>query len=461
MLNCYTSEPRTHACSIVAIPCDEFQGFLLAQTARVQLQLKALGFKAEPGTFCVLTSEAGEREQVLLGVDKKDDLRAVGMLPLLLPEGLYALDQDSMRPALQQAAVYWGLGTYQFERYKTARRKPAVLVLPKQCDDALVENMVSATHLGRNLINTPTEDMGPLDLAEAVAELAAAYGADVSQIIDEALLDENYPAIFTVGRAGSQMPRLIDLTWGDPSHPKITLVGKGVCFDTGGLDIKTGGSMLLMKKDMGGAAHVIALAKMIMQDNLPLRLRVLIPAVENGISSESYRPGDIIKMRNGKTVEITNTDAEGRLVLADALTEASSERPELLIDFATLTGAARVALGPQIGNLFSNNDELARQLVSVAAQERDCLWQMPLYTAYQTYLTSLIADMSNSGLNGFAGAIQAALFLSNFISQDVDWVHCDVSGWSFEARPGHAVGGDLIGARAMFMYLRQRYSSRH
>jgi leucyl aminopeptidase len=324
-----------------------------------------------------------------------------------------------------------------------------------------VENIVESTYLVRDLINTPAEDMGPLELSETAMRLSEEFHAQFDQIVGEDLLDEMYPAVFTVGRGSYSSPRLLDLQWGDLNSPKLTLVGKGVCYDTGGLDIKTGGSMRLMKKDMGGAAHVLGLARMIMKANLPVRLRVLIPAVENSVSGDAYRPGDVITMRNGKTVEVDNTDAEGRLVLADALVEASSEKPDLLIDFATLTGAARVAVGTEIAAMFTNNDKLAECVAASAEHEKDPVWRMPLHQSYLKLLKSKIADIANCARGGYAGAITAALFLQQFIDQEITWLHFDVMGWNVADRAGHPEGGEAMGLRAVFSYLRQRFSSQH
>lgn len=461
MLSCFTTETRERICTITLIVEDQFDSWLQTQSDYVKSYLNEFDFHAKPETFCVLVNHEGLREQVFLGVKSETDLRAAARLPLQLPSGYYRFNETLKPIFLQQAIIYWGLGAYQFTRYKKAERLPCVLILPKTSDASLIENIVESVYLGRDLINTPAEDMTPIDIADTMMELAEDYHASVNQIADEELLEENFPAVFTVGRASENIPRLIDLYWGSEHLPKITLVGKGVCFDTGGLDVKAAGNMLLMKKDMGGAAHAIALARMIMQENLPVCLRVLIPAVENSVAGNAYRPGDVIKMRNGKTVEITNTDAEGRLVLADALAEASAESPDLLLDFSTLTGAARVALGPEIANMFTDDEVLANDLLQFAESETDHFWRMPMFPSYRKYLDSLVADMRNCNDKPFAGSITAALFLKEFVKPNVSWMHFDMSGWSFDARAGHPVGGDVLAIRAIFMYLRDRYSSRH
>ncbi len=320
--------------------------------------------------------------------------------------------------------------------------------------------MLSASNCVRDLVNTPTQDMGPAQLADAAEQLAGSMGADFKVLIGERLLDKNYPAIHAVGRAATnnRAPRLIHLSWGEPEHPVLALIGKGVCFDSGGLDIKPASGMLRMKKDMGGAAHALGLAELVMSANLPVRLELLIPAVENSISANAYRPGDVIQTREGLSVEIGNTDAEGRLILADALTRACEMNPDLIIDFATLTGAARVALGPDLPPLFSNNKKLLNSIHTAGDAVQDPLWPMPLYQPYAKALKSKIADLNNvsSGLTG-AGAITAALFLQKFVTENTDWVHIDTYAWNDIDRPGRPSGGEALGMRAVFASLQQRY----
>ncbi|EKD70228.1 MAG: hypothetical protein ACD_46C00595G0001 [uncultured bacterium] len=321
-----------------------------------------------------------------------------------------------------------------------------------------VENIVESIYYTRDLINMPTEEMGPSELAKSAENLAKNFGATCTQIVGEDLLKQNYPLIHTVGRASDDAPRLMDIRWGKAAHPKLTLVGKGVCFDTGGLDIKPSSAMLLMKKDMGGAAHVLGLARMIMAANLPVQLRVLISAVENAVSGDAYRPGDVIKSRKGITVEVGNTDAEGRLVVADALTEAASESPDLLIDMTTLTGAARVALGTELPAVFANDDAIVDEVIKQGNLQSDVMWRMPLFAPYREHLNSQIADINNNSSDPYAGAISAALFLKEFVPDNIPWLHFDLMAWNTKPRPGRPQGGEAMCLRALFAYLAKRFS---
>jgi leucyl aminopeptidase len=336
---------------------------------------------------------------------------------------------------------------------------PAQLVLPKEVDHSPIENIVESIYLVRTLINVPTDDMGPSELAAAAAQLAKKYKAMFKQIIGKELLKNNYASIYTVGRGSDDAPRLLDLRWGNKKHPKVTLVGKGVCFDTGGLDIKPASAMLLMKKDMGGAAHVLGLARMIMEAKLPICLRVLIPAVENAVDGNAYRPGDIITSRKGITIEVGNTDAEGRVVLADALTEAVSEKPDLLIDIATLTGAARVALGTELPAVFSNQDKIVEELTIHAKLVQDPIWRLPLFALYRDSLNSSIADINNNASDSYGGAITAGLFLKEFVPDDISWLHFDLMAWNLKTRAGRPQGGEAMALRALFSYLTERFGS--
>jgi len=394
-----------------------------------------------------------------LGEERRDDPMdraelAVGLLPGLLPPGLYHLADESADAEL--AAVAWGLGAYRFRRYKSADGEtPAELRLPQGADLGRPLAIVEAVWLGRDLINTPASDMGPAELEAAARELARKHGADVASIIGDDLLAKNFPMIHAVGRASTRAPRLIDLTWGSPSARRVTLVGKGICFDTGGLDIKPASGMLIMKKDMGGAASVLALGHMIMAAKLDVRLRVLIPAAENSISGNAFRPGDVLMSRAGKTVEIGNTDAEGRLVLADALALADEERPDLLVSFATLTGAARVALGPDLPPCYTDNDDLAARLVAAGNRVGDPVWRMPLWRGYDAYLDSQVADMNNVSEAPFAGSVTAALFLRRFVRNARRFAHLDIYGWRPAAKALGPKGGEVQGARALFEVLRE------
>jgi leucyl aminopeptidase len=380
-------------------------------------------------------------------------------LPDRLPDARYHLAQPLSQQAMMQFAYGWAYGHYRFERYRRAAPARSVhLQLPAGIAIAEIERLRVATTLARDLINTPANDLTPEALANAAVELARRYRCRHRQIIGESLLAEKLPAIHAVGRASAVAPRLVDIEWGDASHPKVTLVGKGVCFDTGGLDIKPGASMLLMKKDMGGAAVTLALAQLIMDAKLPVRLRVIIPAVENSIAANAYRPGDVLATRKGLSVEIGNTDAEGRLILCDALALADEDKPDLLIDMATLTGAARVALGPELPALFSTDEALAAELVRIGTAQADPLWLMPLWSAYEDELASKIADLNNVSSSGFSGAIFGALFLKRFVTEARVWMHLDLYAWNGKERPGRPVGGEPQCVRALYTFLRARYA---
>ncbi len=356
------------------------------------------------------------------------------------------------------AATGWALGGYRFERYKSTKaRKLPTLVWPARADKARANAMAESISLVRDLINTPAEDMGPSELAAAARALGRSHKADVKVITGDALLKQNYPTIHAVGRASDDAPRLIDLTWGRKSDPKVTLVGKGVCFDTGGLDLKPAAGMLRMKKDMGGGAHALGLAHLIMALKLRVRLRVLVPAVENNVAGNAFRPLDVITTRKGITVEIGNTDAEGRLVLCDALVEADSENPDLILDFATLTGAARVALGTDLPALFCNNDKLAADLAKAGDAVEDPMWRLPLWRPYRQLLESKVADINNVSEGGFGGAITAALYLQEFVKDTTPWAHFDMMAWNVAGKPGRPAGGEAQALRAVFEMLEKRY----
>ena len=416
----------------------------------------AAGFEPKPGQYLALPGEGG-LSGILFGLENASDARDLflpGRLPQQLPSGVYRFANDPHDARL--AALAFALGAYRFTRYHKSEGRKIKLDLPQSLDREDLERVVEAVTLVRDLVNTPANDMGPADLEEAARTLAAKHGAGARATVGDDLLRENFPLIHAVGRAAARRPRLIDLTWGDVDDPRITLVGKGVCFDSGGLDIKPESSMLNMKKDMGGAATALALAHMIMSRKLRLRLRVLIPAVENSISGAAFRPRDIYTSRKGITVEIGNTDAEGRLILADALTLADEDNPEMIFDFATLTGAARVALGPDVPPFFTDDDQLADKLMAHAAAENDPLWRLPLWRPYDEMLESKVADINNVGSGGQAGAITAALFMRRFVSAK-SWAHFDVFAWSPRGRPGRPEGGDCQAARAIYALLAARY----
>jgi leucyl aminopeptidase len=455
MLACFSKNTTKNAAPITLISQKNFSVWLKKQTVFVKQWLQSIQFHGEAGNMGLLPDAKGNLTRVFYCISDTQNFWQAGSLPFSLPTGNYFLDDEIENPT--DFAIAWGLGAYQFVRYKKAARQPAALILPENTDHHFIQNTVESIYLVRDLINTPTDNMGPTELADESASLAKKHKANIKQIIGKDLLKNNYASIYTVGRASDDAPRLIDLRWGNKKHPKITLVGKGVCFDTGGLDIKPASAMLLMKKDMGGAAHVLGLAKMIMQAKLAINLRVLIPAVENSISGNAYRPGDVIKSRKGLTIEIGNTDAEGRVVLADALAEAASEKPDLIIDIATLTGAARIALGTELPALFANNDSVADKIIQHANQQSDPVWRLPLFTLYRDMLNSTIADINNAGADSYAGAITAALFLKEFVPDDIPWLHFDLMAWNLKTRPGRPQGGEAFALRALFSYLLNEY----
>ncbi|ACI94529.1 leucine aminopeptidase [Afipia carboxidovorans OM5] len=417
----------------------------------------ASGFTAKPGECLALPGESGQLASVLFGLED-DPAKAnpfhAGQLPAKLPAGVYHFGNAPHDARL--AALGFALGSYRFGRYKKAEPYAASLVPPEGTDATDLTRMAEAAMLARDLINTPPNDMGPDELAAAAKMLADEFGAAYRCVIGDELARE-FPLIHAVGMASPRAPRLIDFTWGEASHPKVTLVGKGVCFDTGGLDLKPSSAMLIMKKDMGGAANVLALARMVMDAKLKVRLRVLIPAVENAVSGNAFRPLDIFPSRKGLTVEIGNTDAEGRLVLADALTLACEEKPDLLIDLGTLTGAARVALGPDLPPFYTNDEALAADVTRHAQAENDPLWRLPLWQPYDAWLDSKVADLNNAPSGGFAGSITCALFMQRFVTAETRWLHADIYGWTPKAKPGRPEGGECQGARAFYKLLSERY----
>lgn len=455
-------ESHPNAVPITAVTQAGLKEWRATQPRAIQGWLDAMDFVGEAGETCLI-ADSGALSRVVLGLGDGTDKWAGGRLARQLPAGAYRLDwtvgiaEEDKASAATWLALAWALGAYKFERYKTtASDSAAVLLWPDDCDRAYVEGAAQATILTRDLINTPAEDMGPADLATVAETLASAHGGTVTNIVGDDLLASNLPAIHAVGRAADFAPRLIDLTWGQPGAPKITLVGKGVCFDSGGLDIKPSSGMRLMKKDMGGAATVLGLADWIMRANLPVRLRVLIPAVENAISGNAFRPGDVVPTRKGPTIEVGNTDAEGRVVLADALAVACEESPALVIDCATLTGAARVALGPELPAMFTSDEDLANDLLTAGIEQNDPLWRLPLWPGYRRLIDSKVADISNSGDSGLAGAITAALFLQTFVADRIPWVHLDLFGWNPDDKSGRPVGGEAYAQRALFEVIKQR-----
>lgn len=447
------------AVPLVPVTPDGLDTALAGSDEAARRWLAATGFRAEPGQVSLVPAADGRLARVLAGVTLPLGPWALAALPAALPEGVYRLDDAFDGATATQLALGWALGCYAFTRYKPRPRGFARLVWPEAADRLRVERLARGIALARDLINTPAEDMGPAELAAAAQDLAGRTGAHCRIIVGDGLLAENYPAIHAVGRASLRAPRLIDLRWGEPDAPKLTLVGKGVCFDSGGLDLKPSSGMRLMKKDMGGAATALGLAGAVMEAGLSLRLRVLVPAVENAVAGNALRPLDVIRTRRGTSVEVGNTDAEGRLVLGDALYEASREAPALLVDLATLTGAARVALGPDLPALFCNDEAVAASLLEAGMREADPLWRLPLWRPYREMLSSTVADLSNVSESSFAGAILAALYLEEFVAKGTRWVHIDSFAWNQKSRPGRPEGGEALALRALYALIEERFAA--
>ena len=457
MIEAFAHRRTTGTVLITPVTEKGYGAWLRKQNAPVRNGLRSARFTAKSGTYVLLPVAKGRKAHVVAGIDEAPDLWSLAHLPNILPSGVYALDDDVETSVATVLTVGWALGSYRFNRYLSEpKRDPAKLVVPKNIDRTEAEAQVDAVSLVRDLINTPAADMGPPELAEAAKQVAGGFGAK-TRIVRGKELKEAFPAIHAVGRAADKAPRLIDMTWGKLKHPKVTVVGKGVCFDTGGLNLKTAQGMRWMKKDMGGAAVALGLAHLIMSAHLQVRLRVIIPAVENNVAGNAYRPGDVLRTRKGVSVEIGNTDAEGRLVLADGLALADEEAPDLLIDCATLTGAARVALGADLPALFCDDTDFAQALVAAGDAVADPLWRLPLWRPYRKLLDTPIADINNVGTGGMAGAITAALFLATFVDKAKTWVHLDLYGWNDGDRPGRPRGGEAMAMRALFEVIRDRF----
>jgi leucyl aminopeptidase len=445
------------AIPIHAVRAEELETLLQGMAERERCFAAAQNFKAEAGTHVLLPDGGGNIARVLFGLGGTDADRnplLIGKLAAALPKGVYRLAGSHDDPAL--AALAFMLGTYRFDRYRKPKENGVRLIPPDGIDAAALERTREGIFLARDLINTPANDLSPHDLARAAGALAARFGASLSIVDGEALM-RDFPLVHAVGIGSDRPPCLIDIRWGSDNDPKVTLVGKGIVFDTGGLDIKPSSGMALMKKDMGGAANVLGLATMIMDAGLKLRLRVLIPAAENAVSGRAFRPGDVLKSRKGLSVEIGNTDAEGRLVLADALALADEESPELLITMATLTGAARVALGPELPPYYCDDANFVDALEAAAAEVHDPIWRMPLWKPYDGWLSSKIADLNHVSSNAFAGSIMAALFLRRFVAAATTFAHFDIFAWNPTARPIGPEGGEAQAIRALFRYLSKRY----
>ncbi len=455
MVDHLVARPSKGTLPLHAVHTKAFKRWLKSQPKVAQNWLKGQKLQGKAGEIATIPDRTGALNRAVLVYDETTPW-TFASAAAKLPAARYQLEGELSPAALADAALGWALATRRFDRYKADPRRYPTLVWP-DTDRDQVERLYRATILGRDLITTPAEDLGPAELVQAGVDLGARCGAKTSVILGDALLERGFPAIHAVGRASHRAPRLFDLTWGDADAPKVTLVGKGVCFDTGGLDLKSAGGMRLMKKDMGGAATVLALASVIMESQLPVRLRVLIPAVENAVAGNALRPGDVIATRKGLSVEIGNTDAEGRLILSDALTEAASEEPDQLIDFATLTGAARVALGTELPALFSTDDAFAEAVLRAGAETSDPLWRMPLFASYRRHLDSSVADLNNIASGGQGGAIMAALFLQEFVGTQANWSHVDTMAYYTSGRPGRPAGGEVFGVRAFYEALRARY----
>jgi leucyl aminopeptidase len=452
---CFVAGDAPEAADAIALHVLDRAGWADWRAEQAQTTLAWLdgnSFAPLAGSWLLLPGADGRPRCVVAAIADAGDPFALAHLPALLPPGVYRLaDNSPLRivPGLLQLG--WGLGAYRFTRYVTPTRAAARLVL--EAADPQAQALLAASVLVRDLVNTPTEHMGPEHLQAVAEALAEAHGATCRAFVGEELLANNFPTIHAVGRASHRAPRLIELNWGDPAHPRVTIVGKGVCFDTGGLDIKSADGMRWMKKDMGGAAHALALAQLVMARKLPVRLQLLVPAVENAIAANAFRPGEVIVTRQGLSVEVDNTDAEGRLVLCDALAYASEGKPAVLLDFATLTGAARVALGPELPAMYATDEAQAAAFLSAGERVRDRVWRMPLWRPYLTYLKSNVADLANSGPSRMAGSITAALYLERFVPEGQPWLHLDTYAWNDGERPGRPAGGEAQGLRAAFEFL--------
>lgn len=447
------ADPDSNATPILLLGPQNLAAWREAQPPAVQGLLAATGFTGAEGerAWAPLATPT-----LLVGSGGRVHRWILADIPSNVEEGAYRLLNDLDAAQATEVAVGWALGAYRFDRYRSRTRAPGRLCWPQASDRTQAAREISAVALARDLINTPANDMGPVELAQAATDLAARHGAMCRVVVGEALLDEGYRLIHAVGRASARQPRLIDLTWGDEAAPKVTIVGKGVCFDTGGLDLKAPNFMLEMKKDMGGAAHALALTQMILEAGLRVRVRLLIAAVENAIGADAFRPLDVIEARNGLTVEIGNTDAEGRLILADALVEASSDQPDLLIDFATLTGAARIALGADLPAVFCNDEAVAAAFLRLTEANDEPAWRMPLWRPCLGDLKGKVADLRNISGTTFAGAIYAAVFMEQFVRPGTPWLHIDTYAWNDKARPGRPEGGEARNLRSAFDLIVER-----
>jgi leucyl aminopeptidase len=455
MLPCF-SAADTDARPLWTVPAGHYQAWLGRQSAQTKAWLEGSGFEAKPGACALLPGPGGAPAGALVVLSEPAEPWDLAAAHARLPEGDWRLEPEAeLDPSL--AALGWALASYRFDRYRKRETRPRRLAIAEDAA-ARAASVAEAIYLARDLINTPAADLGPAELADAVQGVATRFEATCRAIVGDDLTD-HYPAVLAVGRASSRAPRVVDLTWGEGDAPRVTLVGKGVCFDTGGLDLKTSAGMLLMKKDMGGAAVTLGLAQAIMAAKLPVRLRLLIGAVENSVAGNAFRPGDVLNTRKGLTVEIGNTDAEGRIVLCDLLAEADREKPDLLIECATLTGAARVALGPDLPALYTPDDQLAADLLAAGTAAFDPLWRLPLHQGYRELIDSPIADLNNAASGGMAGSITAALFLAAFVEQTTAWAHLDIYAWNQKDRPGRPKGGEASALRALLTAIERRFAA--
>jgi leucyl aminopeptidase len=446
------------AVPIHVIRSSEWSEWIERHSETLRRMAAAHDFQAQNARILLVPATDGAIERVLFGASDKANVNVIGALAQHLPAGNYRIAFAPREFSATATAIAWGLGAYVFDRYKKRKRPAPLLAAPEGADMAEATRIVEASWLTRDLVNTPTNDMGPIALHAAAETLARRYGAEIEAIVGDELLTQNYPLIHAVGRASAEEPRLVHLSWGDPSAPRVSLIGKGVCFDTGGLDLKPSSGMRIMKKDMGGAAHALGLAQIIMDAKLNVRLDVYLSIVENSVSSNAFRPGDIIPSRKGLTVEIDNTDAEGRLVLADAITRACEDKPALLLDFATLTGAARTALGPDIPPFFTADEALASELAQASVETSDPIWRMPLWDAYDGDMDTPVADLKNTGDGAMAGAIYGALFLRRFVTVPV-WAHFDVYAWAPKEKPSRPTGGEAQALRANWAVIKKRFTA--
>lgn len=460
MIKAFTFAKDIPAKPIRVLSSAAYESWAKSQSEYTQRWLQSNGFKAENEKWVIIPDETGCAAEVLFICDTAEKRLSGAALATQLPLGDYVFKRDGLNEAaLCQLTTAWGLALYQFNRYRSRNKKEVPCLHITEAERGAYQWVETITMV-RDLINMSPEDLGPAELAHYCRDFCARFSGMMQEVVGEDLLAAGYPLTYAVGRGSDCAPRLIDMRFGRSEDPLLTLIGKGVCFDSGGLDIKSADNMLLMKKDMGGAAHVLGLAQILLLQQLPLQLRILIPTVENVISANAYKPGDVYRTRNGVSVEITNTDAEGRLVLADALIEAATDKTHLIIDFATLTGAARVALGPDIPVFFCSDRQLQADLLSASDKSGECLWPLPLYAGYKDYLKSAVADISNCGSGSYAGAITAALFLQEFAPPTIPWIHIDLMAYNPTNQPGKPQGGEAMGLNAVFTFIKQYFFAR-